>query len=86
MRVAVVKLSSIGDVVHALPVAVALKRRAPGTRVTWIAEAREATLLAGHPDIDDDIVDVIVADIRGWRRERAGCGRRRSTSPSTSRA
>ena len=64
MNVAIVKLSSIGDVVHALPVAGALKRLRPGTRVTWVAEAREATLLAGHPDVDD----VIIADTRGWRR------------------
>jgi lipopolysaccharide heptosyltransferase I len=68
VKVAVVKLSSIGDVVHALPVAVALKRHAAATRVVWIAEAREASLLAGHPDVDD----VIVADTRGWRRERPG--------------
>jgi lipopolysaccharide heptosyltransferase I len=64
LSVAIVKLSSIGDVVHALPVAAALKRHRAGTRVTWVAEAREATLLAGHPDVDD----VIVADTRGWRR------------------
>ena len=66
--VAIVKLSSIGDVVHALPVAVALKRASAQTRVTWIAEAREATLLRDHPAVDD----VIVADTRGWRRSRAG--------------
>ena len=68
MRVAIVKLSSIGDVVHALPVANALKARWPAVLVTWVAEAREATLLYGHPAIDE----VIVADTRGWRRERAG--------------
>jgi lipopolysaccharide heptosyltransferase I len=67
MNVAIVKLSSIGDVVHALPLAAALKRHRPETRVTWVAEAREATLLAGHPDLDE----VIVADTRGWRRGRA---------------
>jgi lipopolysaccharide heptosyltransferase I len=66
MNLAIVKLSSIGDVVHALPVAAALKRARPDTRITWIAEAREATLLAGHPDVDD----VFVADTRGWRRRR----------------
>jgi lipopolysaccharide heptosyltransferase I len=66
--VAVVKLSSIGDVVHALPLATALKRHAPVTRVTWVAEAREAALLHGHPAVDE----VLVADTRGWRRERAG--------------
>lgn len=63
-----VKLSSIGDVVHALPVAVALKRAPITARVTWIAEAREAVMLAGHPSVDD----VIVADTRGWRRNRPG--------------
>jgi lipopolysaccharide heptosyltransferase I len=68
VKIAIVKLSSIGDVVHALPVAVALKREFPGTHVTWVAEAREATLVAGHPAVDE----VIVADTRGWRREWAG--------------
>src|SRR5688500_13538572 len=68
LNVAIVKLSSIGDVVHALPVAAALKRSSADTRVSWIAEGREATLLHGHPDVDE----VIVADTRGWRRERAG--------------
>lgn len=68
LNVALVKLSSIGDVVHALPVAAALKRQWPGARVCWVAEAREATLLGDRPDVDE----VIVADTRGWRRERAG--------------
>jgi len=67
VNVAIVKLSSIGDVVHALPVAVALKRHRPGTRVTWVAEAREATLLRGHPDVDE----VLIVDTRGWRRRGA---------------
>jgi heptosyltransferase I len=64
VNVAIVKLSSIGDVVHALPVAAALKRHHPGTRVTWLAEAREATLLTGQPDVDE----VVIVDTRGWRR------------------
>ena len=66
MNVAIVKLSAIGDVVHAMPVAVALKRHLTDVRVTWVVEAREATLLTRHPDVDD----VIVADTRGWRRTR----------------
>ena len=66
MNLAIVKLSSIGDVVHALPVATALKRARPDTRITWIAEAREAMVLAGHRDVDE----VFVADTRGWRQRR----------------
>ena len=66
MNVGIVKLSSIGDVVHALPVAVALKRHDAAIRVTWIVEAREAALVEHHPDVDE----VVVADTRGWRRTR----------------
>jgi len=50
--VLIVKLSSIGDVVHALPVAVALRRRYPHLHITWVAEDWTAPLLRGHPAID----------------------------------
>jgi len=65
-RIALIKLSSLGDVIHALPVAATLRAARPGVRLTWIAERREATLLRGHPALDE----VIVADTRGWRRAR----------------
>lgn len=66
MRVAIVKLSSLGDVVHALPVAAALRAGLPGAHLAWIVEAREAGLLAGHPALDE----VIAVDTRRWRRAR----------------
>ena len=66
MNVALVKLSSVGDVVHALPVAAALRAHAPSWRLTWIVERREATLLRGNPAIDE----VLPVDTRGWRRAR----------------
>ena len=65
-RVALVKLSAIGDVVHALPVATALRARHAGARLTWIVERREAAVLRGHP-AHDEVVEV---DTRGWRRAR----------------
>jgi lipopolysaccharide heptosyltransferase I len=64
VRVAIVKLSSLGDVVHALPVASALRRHFADLHLTWIVEAREAALLAGHPDVDA----LVVVDTRRWRR------------------
>lgn len=67
MNIAIVKLSSLGDVVHALPVAATLRARLPGARLTWIAERRETVVLAGHPALED----VIAADTRGWRRAGA---------------
>lgn len=64
MRVAIVKLSSFGDVVHALPVATALRRHFPDSHLTWVVEAREAALLTDHPDLNS----VISVDTRQWRR------------------
>jgi lipopolysaccharide heptosyltransferase I len=65
-RIALVKLSSLGDVVHALPVAATLRAARPAARLTWIVERREAAVLRDHPALDE----VIVADTRGWRRAR----------------
>ncbi len=66
MNVGIVKLSSLGDVVHALPVAVNVRAHRPDARVTWIVEAREAAVLRGHRAIDS----VIPIDTRRWRRVR----------------
>jgi lipopolysaccharide heptosyltransferase I len=64
-RIALVKLSSLGDVVHALPAAHALRRCLPGCELTWIVERRESAVLAGNPDLDR----VVPVDTRLWRRE-----------------
>ena len=52
----IIKLSSIGDVVQALPVATALKRQFPLTRISWAAESWTAALLTEHPAIDRVII------------------------------
>jgi hypothetical protein len=63
-KVAIVKLSSLGDVIHAIPVARALRRARPGIHLPWIVEAREYALLKDHPDLDT----VVPVDTRLWRR------------------
>lgn len=65
MRIALVKLSSLGDVVHALPVLHALRRHLPDAHLAWIVEKREQAILEGHPALDD----LIPVDTRLWRRE-----------------
>ena len=67
MKIALVKLSSLGDVVHALPVAATLRARLPEARITWIVERREAAVLAGHPALER----IITIDTRRWRRALA---------------
>ncbi|HET8577315.1 MAG TPA: lipopolysaccharide heptosyltransferase I [Methylomirabilota bacterium] len=64
MKIAIVKLSSLGDVVHALPVARALRQGLPQAQLTWIVEAREYAILRDHPDLDA----VVPVDTRLWRR------------------
>lgn len=65
-RIALIKLSSLGDVIHALPVAATLRAARPTARLSWLVERREAAVLQDHPALDE----VIVADTRGWRRAR----------------
>ena len=48
-----IKLSSLGDIVHALPVLHALKFRWPQARVDWLVDETYAGLLEGHPELDE---------------------------------
>ncbi|HEY8465012.1 MAG TPA: lipopolysaccharide heptosyltransferase I [Bacillota bacterium] len=55
-RILIVKLSAIGDVIHALPVARALKEAFPEVRISWVVEQPAAELVRNHPDIDEVIL------------------------------
>ena len=67
LRIALIKLSSLGDVVHALPVAATLRARVPDAHLTWIVERREAAVLRDHPALDA----LVAVDTRRWRRARS---------------
>lgn len=51
-RIALVKPSALGDIVHALPVLSALRRKHPHAHITWVVNKSYEPLLAGHPDLD----------------------------------
>jgi heptosyltransferase I len=55
-RVAIVMLSAIGDAVHVLPVANALRRAWPQASLTWIIQPVPHRLVEHHPAIDEFIV------------------------------
>ena len=55
-RVAIVMLSAIGDAVHVLPVANALRRAIPGMRLTWVIQPGPHKLVHNHPAIDDFLI------------------------------
>ena len=50
--VCIVMLSALGDAVHVLPVANALKRRWPDTHITWITQPQTHRLVEGHRSVD----------------------------------
>ena len=54
-RVLVVMLSAVGDAVHALPVVNAIKRHRPASRISWALQPGPATLVRGHPAVDEVI-------------------------------
>ncbi|MGA9754557.1 MAG: glycosyltransferase family 9 protein, partial [Desulfobaccales bacterium] len=52
-RILLVKLSSFGDVLHALPTLEALRAAYPRAHITWLVEAAYAPLLNGHPALNE---------------------------------
>lgn len=63
-RVLIVMMSAVGDAVHVLPVVTALKRHDPATRITWVLQPGPASLVRGHPDVDEIL---LFERKRGWR-------------------
>lgn len=54
-RLALIKPSALGDIMHSLPVLTALRRRYPAAHITWIVNRAYEPLLRGHPDLDDTL-------------------------------
>ena len=54
-RILLVKPSSLGDLVHALPVLHGLRQRYPEARIDWLAATVFAPLIEGHPDLSEVI-------------------------------
>src|SRR5271163_1047435 len=55
-RVCIIKPSSLGDVVHALPILAALRDRWPTAHLAWVVNRPFEGLLRGHSDLDELIV------------------------------
>lgn len=55
-RILVVKMSALGDVIHALPVSYALKQAFPKVQVTWVIEKAFSDILLHNPYIDEVVI------------------------------
>lgn len=51
MRIAIVKLSALGDIVHAMVALQFIKATLPDAEIDWIVEERFAGVLADNPDL-----------------------------------
>lgn len=65
-EICIVMLSAIGDAVHVLPVANALKDRWPECRITWVIQPVPHLLVRDHPAIDRFLVFHRRRGLRAW--------------------
>lgn len=63
MRLLILRTSALGDIVHTLPVLVALRRNLPDAVIAWVVEEAFSPLLETHSDLDL----VIPIKARAWR-------------------
>lgn len=64
MRALVVKMSSLGDVIHTLPALTDAAAALPGIQFDWVVEEAFAEIPAWHPAVDR----VIPVALRRWRK------------------
>ena len=66
MRILIVKLGSIGDIIHTLPTLAAIRSALPEAEIGWAVERRSAEILRGNSLIDN----LIELDTRAMRGEK----------------
>lgn len=77
LSVAVVRMSAIGDVVHAMPVVASLREAWPHATLDWVIQPGPRRLVAPHPDVDEFLLFRRDRILRGpWEFRRRVDGRR----------
>lgn len=64
MKILIVKLSSLGDVVHAMPALQDMRRALPGVQIDWVVERGFAPLVQRCTGVQR----VIACELRRWRK------------------
>ncbi|MGA1839390.1 MAG: glycosyltransferase family 9 protein [bacterium] len=65
MRILIIKLSSLGDIIHCLPCLNAIKTGFHDVRIDWLVEEQNAGILEGHPHIDN----LIILNRKSWMKK-----------------
>src|SRR5687767_5703469 len=66
MKILIIKLSSIGDIVHTLPTLSAIRKALPGAEISWAVEKGSAEILRENKLIDD-LIEIDTRSLRGGR-------------------
>ena len=61
----IIKLSSIGDVVHSLPLLEVLRKNYPDAKIDWLVEQDAGQIIKGHKDINH----IIVSSRKSWSKQ-----------------
>jgi lipopolysaccharide heptosyltransferase I len=67
VRILFIKLSSIGDIVHALPALAAARRHLPKEYFAWVVDSRYAEILRGN-ELIDEIFELDTRSISGGKK------------------
>jgi heptosyltransferase-1 len=67
-RVLIIKTSSLGDVIHNLPIVQDLHQAVPGLTIDWLVEEAYVDLLRLHPGL----AQIIPVALRRWRKDLGG--------------
>jgi lipopolysaccharide heptosyltransferase I len=65
MNILIVRLGALGDIVHAIPAAAALRRAFPGARLDWLVEAKHRAILDMVTALDR-VVAIGRPSVAGW--------------------
>lgn len=68
MKIAIVKLSALGDIVHAMVALQFIKAYSPEIQIDWIVEERFAEVLKNNPDIDN----ILTLNLKALKTNKVG--------------
>jgi len=68
VKIAIVKLSALGDIIHALVAVQFIKAHAPEIQIDWIVEHRFAEVLNHNPDI----YNILTVNLKVLKNNKAG--------------
>jgi len=68
LKIAIVKLSALGDIVHGMVALQFIKAHSPAIQIDWIVEERFAEVLKNNPDINN----ILTVNLKSLKTNKAG--------------